>query len=68
MLLGVRIMLIVPIWCKFKPTSPRDADTANAVCLEVCYVPAVCELPVSLREREFVPSDCGNKNRSTHKE
>ena len=49
-------------------TSPRDADTAITLCLEVRYVPAVCELPVSLRELEFVPSDCGNKNRSTREE
>ena len=68
MLLGARSVLVVPLWYKLKLTSPRDADTANTLCLEVCYVPAVCELPVSQSEREFVPSDCGNKNRSTHKE
>ena len=49
-------------------TSPRDADTANTLFLVVYSVSAVCELPFSLCEREFVPSDCGNKNRSTHKE
>ena len=27
MLLGVRIVLIVPLEYKLKPTSPRDADT-----------------------------------------
>ena len=68
MLLGVRIVLIVPLRYKLKPTSPRDADTANTLFLVVYSGPAVCELPVSLCEREFVPSDCGNKNRSTHKE
>ena len=68
MLLGVRFVLIVPLRYKFKPTSPRDADTANTLFLVVYSVPAVCELPVSLCEMEFVPSDCGNKNRSTHKE
>ena len=68
MLLGVRFVLIVPLRYKFKPTSPRDADTAITLFLNVCSVPAVCELPVSLRERGFVPYDCGNKNRSTRKE
>ena len=43
MLLGARFVENIPLWYKFKPTSPRDADTANALCLEVCYVPAVCE-------------------------
>ncbi len=38
MLLGVRFVLIVPLWYKFKPTSPRDADTANALRLEVWSV------------------------------
>ena len=55
MLLGVRIVLTVPLRYKFKPTSPRDADTANALCRELCYVPAVCD-PFG-----FVPSDCGKK-------
>ena len=68
MLLGVRNVLIVPLRYKFKPISPRYADTANALFLMVYSVPAVCELPVSQSEREFVPSDCGNKNRSTRKE
>ena len=68
MLLGVRFVKTVPLRYKFKPTSPRDADTANILFLVVYSVPAVCELPVSLRERGFVPSDCGNKNRSTRKE
>ena len=68
MLLGVMLVLIVPLEYKFKSISPRDADTANTLFLVVYSVPAVCELPVSLCEREFVPSDCGNKNRSTHKE
>ena len=66
MLLGARSVLVVPLWYKLKLTSPRDADTANALCLEVCYVPAVCELPVSLREREFVPSDCDIKINTIH--
>ena len=57
MLLGARIVLTVPLWCKFKLASPRDADTADTLCLAICYVPAVCELPVSRCEREFVPSD-----------
>ena len=35
MLLGVRIVLIVPLQYKFKPASPRDADTANTLCLKV---------------------------------
>ena len=66
MLLGVRIVLIVPLWYKLKPKSPRDADTANTLFLEVCYVPAVCEAPVSLRERGFVPSDCDIKINTIH--
>ena len=52
MLLGVRIVLIVPLRYKLKPISPRDADTANTLFLVVCSVPAVCE-PYG-----FVPSDC----------
>ena len=64
MLLGARFVENVPLWYKFKPTSPRDADTAKTLCLEVCSVPAVCELPVSLCEREFVPSDWGKKLRT----
>ena len=66
MLLGVRIVLSVPLRYKFEPISPRDADTANALCLESWYVPAVCELPVSLCEREFVPSDCDIKMNTIH--
>ena len=62
MLLGARIVLTVPLGYKFKSTSPRDADTAVNLFLAVCSVPAVCE-PFG-----FVPSDCGNKNRSTRKE
>ena len=61
MLLRVRFVKTVPLRYKFKPTSPRDADTAITLFLNVCSVPAVCELPVSLCEREFVPSDCGKK-------
>ena len=68
MLLGVRFVKTVPLRYKFKPTSPRDADTANTLFLVIYSAAAVCELPVSQSEREFVPSDCGNKNRSTHKE
>ena len=66
MLLGARIVLTVPLRYKFKPISPRDADTANTLCLEVCSVPAVCELPVSLCERKFVPSDCDIKINTIH--
>ena len=66
MLFGVRIVLIVPLRYKLKPTSPRDADTANALFLVVYSVPAVCELPVSLREREFAPSDCDIKINTIH--
>ena len=51
MLLGVRFVLIVPLWYKLKLISPRDADTADALCLEVCYVPAVCEPPCLLGKR-----------------
>ena len=40
MLLGVRFVKTVPLRYKFKPTSPRDADTANTLCLMVCCVPA----------------------------
>ena len=60
MLLGVRFVKTVSLRYKFKPTSPRDADTANALCLEVCYVPAVCE-PFG-----FVPSDCDIKINTIH--
>ena len=55
MLLGAKSVKNVPLWYKFKLTSPRDADTARALFLEVCYVPAVCE-PFG-----FVPSDCDIK-------
>ena len=55
MLLGARIVLTVPLRYKFKPTSPRDADTAKSLFLVVCSVPAVCE-PFG-----FVPSDCDIK-------
>ena len=55
MLLGVRFVKTVPLRYKFKPTSPRDADTANTLCLVVCSVPAVCE------PSGFVPSDCDIK-------
>ena len=55
MLLGVRFVLIVQLRYKFKPTSPRDADTANTLFLVVYSVPAVCE-PFG-----FVPSDCDIK-------
>ena len=66
MLLGVRFVKTVPLRYKFKPTSPRDADTAKSLFLVVCSVPAVCELPVSLRERECVPSDCDIKINTIH--
>ena len=66
MLLGAIFVLNVPLQYKSKPTSPRDADTAEALCLVICSVPAVCELPVSLREREFVPSDCDIKINTIH--
>ena len=66
MLLGARIVLTVPLQYKFKPASPRDADTANTLFLVVCSVPAVCELHVSLCERGFVPSDCGIKINTIH--
>ena len=51
MLLGVRIVLIVPLRYKLKPTSPRDADTAKALFLVVCSMPAVCEPPCLLGKR-----------------
>ena len=60
MLLGVRLVLIVPLEYKFKPTSPRDADTANTLFLVVYSVPAVCE-PFG-----FVPSDCDIKINTIH--
>ena len=66
MLLGVRFVKTVPLRYKFKPTSPRDADTAKSLFLVVYSVPAVCELPVSLCEREFVPSDCDIKINTIH--
>ena len=59
MLLGAKFVKAVPLWCRFKPTSPRDADTARALFLKVCYVPAVCE-PFG-----FVPSDCDIKINTT---
>ena len=55
MLLGAKFVKVVPLWCKFKPTSPRDADTANTLFLVVYSAAAVCE-PFG-----FVPSDCGKK-------
>ena len=54
MLLGVRFVLIVPLGYKLNLSSPCDADTANTLFLKVCSVPAVCERPVSLCERELV--------------
>ena len=66
MLLGVRFVLTVPLWYKLKLISPRDADTAKALFLGICSVPAVCEAPVSLRERGFVPSDCDIKINTIH--
>ena len=60
MLLGVRFVLIVPLWYKIKLTSPRYADTANTLFLVVCSVPAVCE-PFG-----FVPSDCDIKINTIH--
>ena len=51
MLLGAKFVKTVTLQYKFKPTSPRDADTANTLCLEVCYVPAVCEPPCLLGKR-----------------
>ena len=62
MLLGVKFVLIVPLGYKLKLTSPRNADTANTMLLVIYFAAAVCE-PFG-----FVPSDCGNKNRSTRKE
>lgn len=61
MLLGVKFVKTVPLRHRLKLTFPRDADTAVNLFLVICSVPAVCELPVSLREREFVPSDCDIK-------
>ena len=55
MLLEVRFVLTVPLRYEFKPTSPRDADTANTLFLVVCSAPAVCE------PYRFVPSDCDIK-------
>ena len=60
MLLGVRFVKTVPLRYKFKPTSPRDADTAKSLFLVVCSVPAVCE-PFG-----FVPSDCDIKINTIH--
>ena len=60
MLLGVRFVLIVPLRYKFKPISPRDADTADTLCLEVRSVPAVCE-PFG-----FSPYDCDIKINTIH--
>ena len=51
MLLGVRFVKTVPLRYKFKPTSPRDADTAKSLFLVVCSVPAVCEPPCLLGKR-----------------
>ena len=55
MLLGARFVENVPLWYKFKPTSPRDADTANTMLLVIYSAAAVCE------PSGFVPSDCGKK-------
>ena len=60
MLLGARFVKTVPLRYKFKPTSPRDADTAKSLFLVVCYLPAVCE-PFG-----FVPSDCDIKINTIH--
>ena len=60
MLLGARFIKTVPLRYKFKPTSPRDADTAKSLFLVVCSVPAVCE-PFG-----FVPSDCDIKINTIH--
>ena len=60
MLLGARIVLTVPLRYKFKPISPRDADTAKNLFLVVRSVPTVCE-PFG-----FVPSDCDIKINTIH--
>ena len=60
MLLGVRFVKTVPLRYKFKPISPRDADTAKSLFLVVYSVPAVCE-PFG-----FVPSDCDIKINTIH--
>ena len=51
MLLGAKFVKAVLLWREFKPTSPRDADTAFNPFLEVCYVPAVFEPPCRLGKR-----------------
>ena len=66
MLLGECFVLSVLMNIGGDHRAPRDADTANALCLKVCSVPAVCELPVSRCEREFVPSDCDIKINTIH--
>ena len=43
MLLGAKSVLIIPLWYRFKPTSPRDADTANTLFLVIYSAAAVCE-------------------------
>ena len=62
-----KLVLIVPLRYKFKQRSPRDADTAKSLFLVIYYVPAVCELLVSLREREFVPPIAPQKINTIHK-
>ena len=64
MLLGVRFVKTVPLRYKFKPTSPRDADTAVNLFLVGCSVPAVCEPPCLLGKRfsrRNTPSDFRRK-------
>ena len=65
MLLGESAAISVPLNSDAQHPAPRDADTAAALRLGVSSVPAVCELLVSLREREFVPSLCVKKRSHT---
>ena len=63
MLLGESAVISVPLNSDAQHRTPRDADTAESFCLVVRFLPAVCELLVSLRERGFYPRAVSKKQR-----
>ena len=67
MLLGAKLVLIIPFWYRFKPTSPRDADTANTLFLVIYSAAAVCE-PCDIRRRVRIHFLCAKRKGSIQPE
>ena len=65
MLFGGSFIVDVPLCSWLWLSAPHDADTASALCLELCFVPAVCE--PRLRQR-FVPIPPPRKRKTDHRE